>query len=88
MNDKLNDAMNHIGDVHLYESIRPRRRRIHWIIFVMVALLALALFLYPIIMDSMIQQEETQPTSAAVEYTFSTAQNPDYGVCGEFSMDV
>ena len=67
MNDKLNDAMNHIGDMHLYESIRPRRFQRHWIVLIVVALLALALFLVPILVDRMRGDAETQPTSSAVE---------------------
>ena len=67
MNDKLNDAMNHIGDVHLYESIRPRRFRRHWIILILVALLALGLILVPIFVDQVRKNGETQPTSAVTE---------------------
>lgn len=48
MNDKLSEALDHIGDVHLYESVRPRRRRSYWF-YIIAAILALLLLLSPLL---------------------------------------
>lgn len=85
MNDKLHDAMNQIGDVHLYESIRPRRRRVHWI-SILIAILALALFLLPIIRDRMLQDTPEDATSDPSSYVEPVYNDSDENM--DFSYDI
>lgn len=49
MNEKLNEALDHIGDVHLLESIKPKRRRRSYWIAAIAGVLALVLFLSPLL---------------------------------------
>ena len=48
MNEKLNEALDHIGDVHLLESIKPKRQRSYWVAAI-AAILALVMFLVPLL---------------------------------------
>lgn len=71
MNDKLNEALDHIGDVHLFEAVRPRRRRAYWV-YAVAALLALALILWPILRRQT-EHRDTQPEPLATTTHSSVA---------------
>ena len=74
MNEKLNDALNGIGDKHIQEAARPRKRRPYWIAAV-AAVLAMVILLSalwkPSVDDPVIQG--TNPTG----HTTQPTDHPD-----------
>jgi hypothetical protein len=61
MNDKMHDALDEIMDNHLLDAYRPRRRRPHWTVIVIILIIAITMILLPVLRGNL-SNKNTEPT--------------------------